>query len=140
MRNRWESLRDTPNWVALSFATEGLKPIFPSKSPMRNNDNPLSTVLSQSCKVLGSYSSCGTMGSVAFLSANLHPTFQKYFCFFLNGTAYMFLKVPFGLTTAPWAFSRLTIKLSLIAQNIIKILFWCSPYVIHDLFLQAKDK
>lgn len=43
----------------------------------------------------------------AFLSVLINVEFQKYFCFILNGTIYMFLKMPFGLTTAPWAFSRL---------------------------------
>ena len=45
--------------------------------------------------------------SDAFLSVAIFVTFQKYFCFVLNGTVYMFLRMPFGLTTAPWAFSCL---------------------------------
>ena len=43
----------------------------------------------------------------AFLSVLINVDFQKYFCFILDGTVYMFLRMPFGLTTAPWAFSRL---------------------------------
>ena len=43
----------------------------------------------------------------AFLSVKLSLPIQKYFCFFLNGKVYIFLRQPFGLTTAPWAFSRL---------------------------------
>ena len=43
----------------------------------------------------------------AFLSVKLSLPIQRYFCFVLNGTVYMFLRLPFGLTTAPWAFSRL---------------------------------
>ena len=43
----------------------------------------------------------------AFLSVKLSLPIQKYFCFVLNGKVYMFLRLPFGLTTAPWAFSRL---------------------------------
>ena len=43
----------------------------------------------------------------AFLSVWMHPIFQRYLCFVLGGTVYMFRRLPFGLTTAPWAFSRL---------------------------------
>ena len=43
----------------------------------------------------------------AFLSVWIAPAFRKYFCFFLNGVMYMFKRMPFGLTTAPWIFSRL---------------------------------
>ena len=42
----------------------------------------------------------------AFLSIPIHSSFQMYFCFILDGVVYMFLRMPFGLTTAPWAFSR----------------------------------
>ena len=43
----------------------------------------------------------------AFLAVMISKVFQKYFCFHFNGVTYMFLRMPFGLTTAPWAFSRL---------------------------------
>merc|ERR1712215_239249 len=43
----------------------------------------------------------------AFLFVKLSLPIQKYFCFVLNGKVYMFLRLPFGLTTASWAFSRL---------------------------------
>ena len=43
----------------------------------------------------------------AFLAVMINKVFQKYFCFHFNGVTYMFLHMPFGLTTAPWAFSRL---------------------------------
>ena len=43
----------------------------------------------------------------AFLSVSLSLPIQKYFCFVLHGKVFMFLKLPFGLTTAPWDFSRL---------------------------------
>ena len=43
----------------------------------------------------------------AFLSVWIAPVFRKYFCFFLNGIMHMFKRMPFGLTTAPWIFSRL---------------------------------
>jgi len=42
----------------------------------------------------------------AFLSVPIHPDFQKYFCFLMDGEIFMFLRLPFGLTTAPWAFTR----------------------------------
>ena len=42
----------------------------------------------------------------AYLSVPIHPDFQKYFCFLLDGVIFMFRRLPFGLTTAPWAFSR----------------------------------
>ena len=43
----------------------------------------------------------------AYLSVPIHLWYQKYFCFILNGVVYMFVRMPFGLTTAPWAFSRI---------------------------------
>ena len=43
----------------------------------------------------------------AFLSVAINLEFQKYFCFMMNGVVYMFLRIPFGLTTAPWVFSRI---------------------------------
>ena len=43
----------------------------------------------------------------AFWQVSIRPSFQKYLCFVLDGTVFMFLKLPFGLTSAPWAFSRL---------------------------------
>ena len=43
----------------------------------------------------------------AFLSVAINLEFQKYFCFMMNGVVYMFLRMPFGLTTAPWVFSRI---------------------------------
>ena len=42
----------------------------------------------------------------AYLTIPISILFQHYFCFELDGIVYMFLKLPFGLTTAPWAFSR----------------------------------
>ena len=42
----------------------------------------------------------------AYLSIPIDRSFQKFFCFLLDGVVYMFLRLPFGLTTAPWAFSR----------------------------------
>ena len=43
----------------------------------------------------------------ALLSVSVTVEFQKYFCFILDGTVYMFFKLPFGLTSALWAFYRL---------------------------------
>ena len=42
----------------------------------------------------------------AFLSVPIHPDLQIYFVFVLDGIVYMFQKMPFGLTTAPWLFTR----------------------------------
>ena len=47
VRNRWRNLRDPPDWVAVSITTEGLKPFFLSRPPMRHKDNsPFSVVTS----------------------------------------------------------------------------------------------
>ena len=43
----------------------------------------------------------------AYLTTPIHPRYQALFCFVLDGVVYMFLRMPFGLTTAPWAFSRI---------------------------------
>ena len=43
----------------------------------------------------------------AFLSVSISPRFQKYFVFWIEHRAYMFKRMPFGLTTAPWVFTRL---------------------------------
>ena len=43
----------------------------------------------------------------AFLAVLIAKIFRKYFCFHFNGQTFMFNQMPFGLTTAPWAFSRL---------------------------------
>ena len=43
----------------------------------------------------------------AFLSVKLSQPIQRFFCFVLNGKVFMFLRLPFGLTSAPWAFLRL---------------------------------
>ena len=42
----------------------------------------------------------------AFFHVPIHPDFQKFFAFKLGRRTFVFLKMPFGLTTAPWAFSR----------------------------------
>ena len=42
----------------------------------------------------------------AYLHVPIHPAFRKFFAFSFAGKLYWFLKMPFGLTTAPWAFSR----------------------------------
>ena len=43
----------------------------------------------------------------AFWSVLIATFFRRYFCFWVNGTMWMFLRMPFGLTTAPWVFTRL---------------------------------
>ena len=44
----------------------------------------------------------------AFLSVLISVFFQRFFCFWINDTMYMFKRMPFGLTTAPFIFTRLT--------------------------------
>ena len=55
-----------------------------------------------------------------FLLVSVNASFQKNFCFVLDGTVYIFLKLPFGLTSAPWAFSRLMrpIKKTLMSRKV----------------------
>ena len=43
----------------------------------------------------------------AFWAVMIAIRFRKYFCFWINGTMWMFKRMPFGLTTAPWIFTRL---------------------------------
>ena len=43
----------------------------------------------------------------AFLSVWISVFFQRYFAFWFDGRMYMFKRMPFGLTTAPWIFTRL---------------------------------
>ena len=43
----------------------------------------------------------------AFLSVLISVLFQKYFAFWIDNRMYMFKRMPFGLTTAPWVFTRL---------------------------------
>ena len=50
---------------------------------------------------VGFFSRCDGRFSVC----QAKPSYPKVFLFCLNGTIYMFLRLPFGLTTAPWAFS-----------------------------------
>ena len=42
----------------------------------------------------------------AYLHVPINKAFQKYFAFKLGDRTFVFLVMPFGLTTAPWAFSR----------------------------------
>ena len=44
----------------------------------------------------------------AFLSVLISVYFRKYFCFWIDNVMYMFKRMPFGLTTAPFIFTRLT--------------------------------
>ena len=43
----------------------------------------------------------------AFWSVLIAVLFRRYFCFWVEGTMWMFKRMPFGLTTAPWVFTRL---------------------------------
>ena len=43
----------------------------------------------------------------AFWAVWISVHFRKYFCFWIDGNMWMFKKMPFGLTTAPWIFTRL---------------------------------
>ena len=42
----------------------------------------------------------------AFYNVPLAPLFHKYFAFVVDGVVYVFMRMPFGLAIAPWAFSR----------------------------------
>ena len=42
----------------------------------------------------------------AFLNVPIAPVFHKYFAFALGTRIFVFQVLPFGLSTAPWAFSR----------------------------------
>merc|ERR1711867_153463 len=62
----------------------------------------------------------------AYFHVPLHPSIWKYFKFTLKKRGklqknYFFKRLPFGLTTAPWAFSRILVPLKKILrlQNII---------------------
>ena len=62
----------------------------------------------------------------AYFHVPLHPSIWKYFKFALKKRGklqknYFFKRLPFGLTTAPWAFSRILVPLKKILrlQNII---------------------
>ena len=43
----------------------------------------------------------------AYYHVPIAPMFQRYLSFHLDGVNYSFRKLPFGLTIAPWAFSRI---------------------------------
>ena len=43
----------------------------------------------------------------AFLSVLISLYFRRFFCFWIDGKMYMFKRMPFGLTAAPWVFTRL---------------------------------
>ena len=43
----------------------------------------------------------------AFWAVLISTLFRKYFCFWIDGTMWMFKRMPFGLTTASWIFTRL---------------------------------
>ena len=44
----------------------------------------------------------------AYLHVPINKGFQKYFAFKLGDRTFVFLVMPFGLTTAHWAFSRVS--------------------------------
>ena len=71
----------------------------------------------------------------AYLHLPLHPEFQKFFAFVLGGRTFIFLYVPFGLSTAPWAFTRVmrSVKAYLHQKCI-----WIFSFL-DDFLLLAKD-
>jgi hypothetical protein len=42
----------------------------------------------------------------AYFAIPIHPTHQKYLCFQHRKTTYQFTCLPFGLTSAPWVFTK----------------------------------
>merc|ERR1712030_113071 len=57
----------------------------------------------------------------AYLHVLLHWNFHKYFAFVLGERVFVFQKLPFGLSTAPWAFTRVIrpIKSQLHCQGVM---------------------
>ena len=45
----------------------------------------------------------------------IHPKFQKYLCFHVQGQAYQFRALPFGIATAPLEFTRVVKEIKFIA-------------------------
>ena len=57
----------------------------------------------------------------AYWHVPIDPEFQIYFAFALGSRIFVFLVVPFGLSPAPWAFSRILkpVKARLRSQNVV---------------------
>ena len=54
--------------------------------------------------------------SDAYFHIPIHPRSRKYLRFFLNGKAYQFTALPFGLATAPLEFTKVVKEVKLMAQ------------------------
>ena len=54
------------------------------------------------------YCACSLDISSAFYHLPIHKDFQKYFSFSVNNVRYKYLAMPFGLTTAPYLFTKFT--------------------------------
>ena len=75
--------------------------------------------------VLGSLWGASVDITDAYLHVPIHWDFHKFFAFVLGGKIYVFQVLPFGLSPAPWAFSRVMkpIKSSLRVRGIIVFSF-----------------
>lgn len=71
----------------------------------------------------------------AYLHLPIDPEFQKYFAFVLGGRTFCFLVVPFGLSTAPWAFTRV---IKAVKAHLHSRMVWIFSFL-DDFLLLAKD-
>ena len=53
----------------------------------------------------------------AYFHVPIHPKFQKYLCFHVQGQAYQFRALPFGIATAPLEFTRVVKEVKFIALS-----------------------
>ena len=53
----------------------------------------------------------------AYFHVPIHPKFQKYLCFHVQGRAYQFRALPFGIATAPLEFTRVVKEVKSIALS-----------------------
>jgi len=52
----------------------------------------------------------------AYLQIPIYPESRKYLRFFFNGQVFQFRALPFGLSTAPWLFTRVMAEVKLMAH------------------------
>ena len=74
--------------------------------------------------------------SNCFLSFPLHPSVHRYFIFWFDGDYYQFVRMPFGLSTAPLVCTQLlsVIAYALTALNIIHVRY------LDDFLIIARDR
>ena len=72
----------------------------------------------------------------AYVHVPVAPEFQKFLAFLFNGRLFFFRALPFGLSTAPYLFSKMVAyPISLLRERGIKILAY-----LDDLILWSLDK